>query len=72
MVFIALAGFAGGVLLSSMCHERSLAQFWNKPLGLFVFRWWPAQWWTYLEHTAFWAAIVCALCAFFLPRKQAD
>lgn len=65
VAFIAIAGFAGGVLVSSMCHERSLANFWKKKLGPFWFEWWPAEWWTYIEHAAFWVAIACALYAFY-------
>ncbi len=68
VIFIAIAGFAGGVLLSSMCHENSLAVFWGKELGPFRARWWRAEKWSYLEHTAFWVAIGCALFAFLCPK----
>ena len=65
VALIAVAGFAGGVLVSSMCHERSLAEFWKKSIGPFWSGWWPAEYWTYVEHTTFWAAIACALYAFY-------
>ncbi|WP_224366075.1 hypothetical protein [Hyalangium versicolor] len=70
IVFIVIAGIAGGVLLSSMCHERRLDLFWNKKLGPFGLRCWPAKWWASIEHTAFWVAIGCALCAFFFPSSN--
>ena len=64
VALIAVAGFAGGVLLSSMCHERSLAEFWTRRIRPFWFGWLPSEYWTYIEQVAFWAA-GCALYAFF-------
>lgn len=65
VALITVAGFAGGVLTSSMCHARRLDDFWKQKLGPFWFQWLPAEWWTYIEHTAFWLAIGCALYAFY-------
>jgi len=62
--FVAIAGFAGGVLVSSMCHATSLKEFWKTSLGPFRGTWWSAERWTHVEHSAFWIAAACALYAF--------
>jgi hypothetical protein len=57
---IALAGLSGGILASSMCHEKSHAEFWHKRIGPWRLNLWSAEAWTYVEHTAFWAGMGCA------------
>ena len=66
VVFMCVAGAAGGVLMSSMCHANSMSEFWNSRLGPLWFKWWRAETWTYIEHIAFWIAIACALIAFLM------
>jgi hypothetical protein len=63
-ISICLAGFAGGVLASSMCHARGMSDFWGKPLGPFRLKLWRAEIWTYVEHSLFWLSVICALIAF--------
>lgn len=69
--FIAVAGLAGGTLVSSMCHERSLKDFWERKIGPFRWNLMNAEYWTYVEHTSFWLAFICALgsisLCFFTP-----
>ncbi|HEX6273987.1 MAG TPA: hypothetical protein VFZ53_13155 [Polyangiaceae bacterium] len=69
---MALAGFAGGVLVSSMCEASGLAAFWAMSLGPFSLELMPARYWTYLEHTAFWLSLACAFVALNVkaPRRE--
>src|SRR5690349_5967451 len=53
VAFLAIAGLAAGVLISSMCHEKSMREFWGKRLGPYHLRMFTAEMWTYIEHTAF-------------------
>jgi len=72
VIAIALAGFSGGVIASSItqCECRSSARFLTQDIGPYGFRWGPAQWWTYFEHTAFWIGIICALLSFRAANRK--
>jgi hypothetical protein len=65
-----VAGVAGGVIASSITQTqaRNSQQFLELPIGpweikAFHFR---ARVWTWIEHTAFWAGLICA----FLSIKR--
>lgn len=74
MLFM-LAGLAGGVIVSSLTQTvgGSSRDFLDEPIGpwdlqvfgfkLFHFR---ARVWTYIEHTAFWLGLICAVLSFLL------
>lgn len=61
--FICLAGFAGGVIVSSITQAQSYTVFWASRLGPFRLKWFTAEMWTYIEHGAFWIAVVLAVFA---------
>lgn len=60
---IAVAGFAGGVVTSSLTQHTSHHDFWKKKTGPFRAEWWTGETFTYIEHTAFWIAVVAGLLA---------
>src|SRR5262245_30216903 len=61
VLLLCVAGMTGGILTSSMCHEKSLKDFWNKKIGPLWFSVLKAEHWTYVEHIAFWLAMAFAL-----------
>jgi len=68
VVFTMIAGFAGGVIVSSLTqwHSGSALDFLNSNIGpwdLKAFRF-LARHWTYLEHTAFWIGLFAAGASF--------
>lgn len=74
-----LAGFAGGVIVSSItqCYGtapdcKSTARFLEMPIGPWDLRsvWLPARLWTYIEHTAFWLGLMLAFLSFVLGRRK--
>jgi hypothetical protein len=80
VVFIALAGLAGGVIASSLPYltrrvsgndlfECAIGPLWSDRTknGKKSFLAQPLRYWTYLEHLSFWVAIVLVLLA-FAPR----
>ncbi len=68
---ICAAGFAGGVVASSIPQFHDIQDFWNTSTGPFV---WPClmpgRYWTYLEHLAFWMGVVCAGLAVALGKDR--
>ena len=60
-----LAGLAGGVIVSSITQTESLdsRSFLEKRIGMWNFKkiWFKARWWTWLEHTSFWAGLIAAI-----------
>jgi hypothetical protein len=62
--FIATAGVAGGVLVSSMCDADGITTFWKTKLGPWSLEIMQARYWAYLEHTTFWLGLLCAFLAF--------
>lgn len=78
MIAFMAAGFAGGVIVSSItqCYAvapdcGSTADFLNKPIGPWDVKqlWFHAKYWTYLEHTSFWAGLALAFFSFLRGRK---
>ena len=61
VVLICVAGFAGGVVASSLPHFASIEQFWDCKIGPFRSKCFRGETWTYIEHTAFWLAVIAAL-----------
>jgi hypothetical protein len=61
VIFICLAGVAGGVIASSIPGFNSYKTFWRTPIGPMRFKILTAEYWTYIEHSAFWIAVVLAL-----------
>jgi hypothetical protein len=68
VIFICLAGVGGGVIASSIPAYRSYRTFWDSRIGPFWFRGMKAEYWTYLEHGAFWAAVVLAILSIIFPH----
>lgn len=71
VLFTTLAGFAGGVIVSSLTqwHSGSTDDFLKSEIGPWHWRrfWFRARCWTYVEHTAFWLGLLAA-AASFLPK----
>jgi hypothetical protein len=63
IVSIAVAGFAGGVVTSTLTQHTSHHDFWTQPTGPFRFKWWTGETFTYIEHSAFWLAVAAGLLA---------
>jgi hypothetical protein len=61
--FICIAGIAGGTIASSIPGYSSYKEFWNAPIAPFKFKGMKAEYWTYVEHGAFWIAVVLALAS---------
>lgn len=76
MICFMVAGFAGGVIVSSItqCYGldaslipnrcSSSAAFLKKDLGPLELRWFSGLRWTQLEHVSFWAGLALALFSF--------
>jgi len=58
VIFIGVAGLAGGVIASSLPHFSSLDAFWNAKLGPYRFKIFSGESWTYIEHTTFWLGVI--------------
>jgi len=77
VAFIMVAGFAGGVIVSSITQTdaRGSAEFLKSEIGPLRYskRWlrYRALSWTELEHTAFWVGLGVAVLAFALGDKGA-
>lgn len=73
VILICLAGLAGGIIASSCAHFTSRSDLWKERIGPFRCRCLKGEYWTYIEHASFWAAIVAALasvlvgCSKWLP-----
>lgn len=79
MACFLVAGFAGGVIVSSITqcfgHVQaelpgrcaSTFEFLNQRLGPWDFLWFSGKTWTRIEHTAFWFGVLLALAS-FKPR----
>jgi len=64
--FIALAGFAGGVIASTLPDCDSLEQFFKERIGPWGLEWFSGLNWTRIEHTAFWIGLFAGLTSFAL------
>jgi hypothetical protein len=61
IISICVAGWAGGTIASSIPGYSSYTTFWKAPIAPLTFTGFKAEYWTYIEHTAFWVAVVLAL-----------
>ncbi|CAN7782401.1 hypothetical protein LJR175_008214 [Variovorax sp. LjRoot175] len=73
VIAFAVAGFAGGVIVSSITQyigpsNRSSETFLTEPIGPMWKRGWPALKWTYLEHGAFWVGLALAALSIISGR----
>jgi hypothetical protein len=66
LMFIIVAGFAGGVIASSLTQTKSVTveSFLKEHTGPWGTAWFTGKWWTYIEHTSFWIGIVCVVLSF--------
>jgi hypothetical protein len=79
LAFFMLAGLAGGVIVSSItqCFGvgpgqcSSSASFLKNPHGPWNGEWFTlsGKWWTYVEHTSFWAGLMAAAASFGLQSR---
>jgi hypothetical protein len=70
VVFILMAGLAGGVIASTLPHRRTLDEFMHCGAGPYRLERVAGEWWTYIEHTTFWLAVLAVLLAFWFPYRQ--
>ena len=66
---LCLAGFAGGIIASSIPHFPNLKEFWGTEIGPFRLKVFKAEFWTYIEHTAFWLSIMLAVASVARRRR---
>jgi hypothetical protein len=66
VIFIIIAGFAGGVIASSVTQTKSVTveSFLKEQTGPWSTSWFTGKWWTYIEHTSFWMGIACVVLSF--------
>ncbi|HEX3487105.1 MAG TPA: hypothetical protein VHT51_18765 [Micropepsaceae bacterium] len=64
IVFIGMAGIAGGVIASSLPESDSLTSFLQKKTGPWDTALLSGRGWTRLEHTSFWLGVVVAAITF--------
>jgi hypothetical protein len=68
---ILVAGFTGGIVASSLPYFARSENVYEERTGPLWFVWWPIRWWTYVEHAAFWSALLFVLRAFVVARLGA-
>lgn len=67
VLFIVIAGLAGGIVASTLPEQRSLPVFFERRIGFWFWdEVWSGRTWTRIEHTAFWLALSFALLSFFV------
>jgi hypothetical protein len=66
-VLFAIAGMAGGIIVSRLTQVTTYNEFWQKKTGPFWWDWLPGQCWTYIEHTSFWLGFASLAAAFLFP-----
>ena len=64
VIAIVIAGLAGGVVAASVVSMTDVSNFWDKPIGPYATTSFTVREWTYIEHSAFWVAVVLVLVAF--------
>lgn len=75
VVCICVAGMAGGTIASSIPGYSSYTDFWKERIAPFPFK--PllfkngmkAEYWTYVEHLAFWLGVALALASILWPGQ---
>jgi hypothetical protein len=63
IVFVCVAGLAGGMIASSIPGYSNYSKFMEEPLAPYDIQKvaFKARYWTYIEHTSFWIAVVLAI-----------
>jgi hypothetical protein len=64
---IGFAGIAGGVIASSLPHLYGSGDIREADIGPLWFEKWKLKGWTYVEHSAFWIAVLMAAAALAIP-----
>lgn len=75
VIFIALAGLAGGIVAASLPEVMGRdADFWKAPTGPGDKKWRPVEWWAHKEHLLFWIGVLFVLVGFapVLGQKESD
>ncbi len=65
---MALAGAAGGIIVSSCAIARKLEEVWDRKIGPWGWRWMSGRSLARLEHAAFWASVLLFATAALLPK----
>jgi hypothetical protein len=60
VILMTIAGLAGGIIASSLTQCESFCRFWTEKQGPWSWPLLPGKYWTWVEHTAFWAALLLA------------
>jgi amino acid transporter len=68
LVFLVLAGMAGGMVGSSIPSFSAYSSFLESRLGPWRSEWFTGAVWIHLEHTFFWISIVTAVAGVFFTR----
>jgi hypothetical protein len=70
VVLFILAGTAGGVVASGITQSKSNSadDFLKENIGPWSTAIFPARAWVYIEHTAFWLGLICAVLSFVFSR----
>ena len=66
VALISFAGFAGGVIASSITQTSSntVADFLDEKAGPWNWLFMKVRSWIYIEHTAFWIGVICVVLSF--------
>lgn len=69
VIFFLVAGFAGGVIVSSVTQYAAggSADFLATPIGPWTLSYLRGIYWTYIEHTAFWLGLIFAIVSVAVP-----
>jgi len=67
VLILAIAGFAGGIIASSMPEAETVEKFMECRTGPYNFPLCTGRCWTRIEHAAFWAAVIIGFIAFLVP-----
>jgi len=70
VAFFMVAGVAGGVVASgvSQSTSNSAVDFLKERIGPWSTAFLPARIWVYIEHTAFWLGLICAVLSFVFSK----
>jgi len=70
VVCFLVAGVAAGVIASSITQSRSngAEDFLREKIGPWSTTLFPARLWVYIEHTAFWLGLICAVLSFVYSK----
>ena len=71
VIFMCIAGWAGGTIASSIPGYSSYTTFWSAPIAPMRLPGFKAEYWTYIEHISFWIAVVLALLSIIASSRAA-